>query len=103
MGLDAFRYMAREHVLLGQLTEALKVRPDELPDRVAALVERLRSTERELERLRAGPEEIAIAERFEAAHDDYSSILVKALADRFAEAAAAKSPARVWSQPWVRP
>ncbi|MBX4420575.1 hypothetical protein K4H00_21470, partial [Mycobacterium tuberculosis] len=34
----------------------------------------------------AGIEEIAIAERFERANDDYSSILVKALADRFAEA-----------------
>ena len=53
VGLDAFRYMAREHVLVGQLTEALKVRPDELPDRIAALVERIRTTERELERLRA--------------------------------------------------
>ena len=34
----------------------------------------------------AGVEEAAIAERFERARDDYSSILVKALADRFAEA-----------------
>jgi 5-methyltetrahydrofolate--homocysteine methyltransferase len=36
----------------------------------------------------AGPEELAIAERFEAAGDDYSSILVKSLADRIAEALA---------------
>ncbi|KKB08526.1 methionine synthase [Devosia geojensis] len=36
----------------------------------------------------AGIEEVAIAERFERANDDYSSILVKALADRFAEALA---------------
>jgi len=34
----------------------------------------------------AGIEEVAIAERFERANDDYSSIMVKALADRFAEA-----------------
>jgi len=34
----------------------------------------------------AGPEEIEIAERFEADNDDYSSILLKALADRIAEA-----------------
>jgi alanyl-tRNA synthetase len=54
VGLDAFRHLAREHVLVSQLTEALKVRPDELPDRVAALVERLRGAEREIERLRAG-------------------------------------------------
>ena len=48
----------------------------------------------------AGPEEIAIAERFEAAHDDYSSILVKALADRFAEAAAEMMHARVRRELW---
>ena len=36
----------------------------------------------------AGPEELAIAERYEAAGDDYSSILVKSLADRIAEALA---------------
>ena len=36
----------------------------------------------------AGPEELAIAERYEAALDDYSSILVKSLADRIAEALA---------------
>ena len=34
----------------------------------------------------AGIEEVAISKRFERANDDYSSILVKALADRFAEA-----------------
>ena len=36
----------------------------------------------------AGPEEIAIADRFTADGDDYSSIMLKALADRIAEAAA---------------
>ncbi|RCW86656.1 methionine synthase [Paracoccus lutimaris] len=36
----------------------------------------------------AGGEEQAIAERFKAAHDDFSAILVQALADRFAEALA---------------
>ena len=36
----------------------------------------------------AGPEEVAIADRYAAAGDDISSILVKSLADRFAEALA---------------
>ncbi|MFN3613741.1 MAG: methionine synthase [Rubrimonas sp.] len=36
----------------------------------------------------AGAQEIEIAERFARANDDYSSIMVKALADRFAEAMA---------------
>ena len=54
VGLDAFRHLAREHALVSQLTEALKVRSEELPDRVASIVERLRAAERDLDRLRAG-------------------------------------------------
>ncbi|SMC60317.1 methionine synthase [Rhizobium sp. RU36D] len=48
----------------------------------------------------AGFEEIAIAERFERANDDYSSILVKALADRFAEAFAEHMHERVRREFW---
>ena len=48
----------------------------------------------------AGFEEIAIAERFERANDDYSSILVKALADRFAEAFAERMHERVRKEFW---
>ena len=48
----------------------------------------------------AGPEEIAIAQRFEAANDDYSSIMVKALADRIAEALAELMHARVRRELW---
>ncbi|HEX8759017.1 MAG TPA: alanine--tRNA ligase [Pseudonocardiaceae bacterium] len=53
VGLDAFRFLAREHVLVGQLAEQFKSRPEELPDRIGAITERLRAAERELERLRA--------------------------------------------------
>ena len=48
----------------------------------------------------AGIEEVAIAERFERANDDYSSIMVKALADRFAEAMAELLHLRVRTQLW---
>ena len=48
----------------------------------------------------AGIEEEAIAERFERANDDYSSILVKALADRFAEAFAERMHERVRREFW---
>ncbi|HYN31570.1 MAG TPA: vitamin B12 dependent-methionine synthase activation domain-containing protein, partial [Ilumatobacteraceae bacterium] len=48
----------------------------------------------------AGPEEIAIAERFEADNDDYSSILLKALADRIAEAFAERMHQRVRTELW---
>ncbi|WP_159948450.1 methionine synthase [Rhizobium sp. 18065] len=48
----------------------------------------------------AGIEEVAIAERFERANDDYSSIMVKALADRFAEAFAERMHERVRREFW---
>ena len=48
----------------------------------------------------AGIEEVAIAERFERANDDYNSILVKALADRFAEAFAECLHQRVRKEFW---
>ncbi|HEY0033569.1 MAG TPA: methionine synthase, partial [Devosia sp.] len=48
----------------------------------------------------AGLEEVAIAERFEKQNDDYSSILVKALADRFAEALAEYMHQRVRVEFW---
>jgi alanyl-tRNA synthetase len=52
VGSDAYRFLAREHVLVAQLSEALKARPEELPDRVADLVDRLRTAEKEIERVR---------------------------------------------------
>ncbi|PJE25801.1 methionine synthase (B12-dependent) [Pseudooceanicola antarcticus] len=48
----------------------------------------------------AGVEEIAIAEAFEGKNDDYSSILVKALADRFAEAFAERMHEKVRRELW---
>ena len=52
VGADAYRFLAREHVLVAQLTEALKVRPEELPERVASLVG---AAARRREGDRAGP------------------------------------------------
>jgi 5-methyltetrahydrofolate--homocysteine methyltransferase len=49
----------------------------------------------------AGIEEVRIAERFERANDDYRSILVKALADRLAEAFAERMHERVRKEFWA--
>ncbi len=48
----------------------------------------------------AGLGEVAIAERFERANDDYSSILVKALADRYAETLAEFMHLKVRRELW---
>ncbi|MDP4027035.1 methionine synthase [Methylobacterium sp. NEAU 140] len=48
----------------------------------------------------AGLEEVRIAEKFERANDDYRAILVKALADRIAEAFAERMHERVRREHW---
>jgi alanyl-tRNA synthetase len=53
VGIDAFRFLARESVLVSQLGEQLKARPEELPERISNMVTRLRDAERELNRLRS--------------------------------------------------
>ena len=52
VGLDSFRHLAKERALMAGLASSLKVPSDEVPARVATLVERLRSAEKELERVR---------------------------------------------------
>jgi alanyl-tRNA synthetase len=52
VGVDAYRFLAREHVLVTQLAEALKVRPDDLVERVSTMVTQLRDTEKEIDRIR---------------------------------------------------
>jgi len=53
VGLDAFRYLAKEHVLVQSLAGEFKAQPDELPERINNVLERLKSAERELGKLRA--------------------------------------------------
>jgi len=52
VGLDSFRHLAKERALMAGLASSLKVPSDEVPARVATLVERLRAAEKELERVR---------------------------------------------------
>ncbi|WP_102141077.1 alanine--tRNA ligase [Mycobacterium hubeiense] len=52
VGLDSFRHLARERALLAGLASSLKVPSDEVPARVAQLVERLKVAEKELDKMR---------------------------------------------------
>ena len=54
VGADAYAFAAREHALVSLLTESLKVRPEQLPERVESLLTQLRDAQRELDKLRAG-------------------------------------------------
>ncbi|TMQ94970.1 alanine--tRNA ligase [Actinomadura soli] len=53
VGIDAFRFLARESVLVAQLAEQMKARKEELPERVSGIVTRLRDAEKELDKLRS--------------------------------------------------
>jgi alanyl-tRNA synthetase len=53
VGIDAFRFLAKESVLVGQLSEQLKTPRAELPERIGGIVSRLRDAEKELERIRS--------------------------------------------------
>ena len=52
VGLDSFRHLSKERALMAGLASSLKVPSEEVPARVATLVERLKSAEKELERMR---------------------------------------------------
>ena len=54
VGVDAYRFLAREHLLLNSLTEIIKgSRTEELPERINELLAKLRDTEKELAQFRS--------------------------------------------------
>ncbi|HET6734490.1 alanine--tRNA ligase [Mycobacterium sp.] len=61
VGLDSFRHLAKERALMAGLASSLKVPSEEVPARVANLVERLRAAEKELDRMRLADARAAAA------------------------------------------
>ncbi|WP_435128156.1 alanine--tRNA ligase [Actinacidiphila sp. bgisy144] len=53
VGVDAYNFLAREHTVVAQLTELVKGRPEELPDRISGMLAKLKDAEKEIERFRA--------------------------------------------------
>ncbi len=78
VGLDAFRFLAREHVLVNQLAGELKAQPDQLPERIAAALERLKAAEKELHGLRTASVRAGAGTLAAAAEDVNSVQLVAA-------------------------
>ncbi|MBG6190233.1 alanyl-tRNA synthetase [Arthrobacter sp. CAN_A212] len=52
VGMDAFRHLAAERALVTELSEMLKVPSVQLPERLSATLAKLKTAEKELERLR---------------------------------------------------
>ncbi|MDJ0362044.1 alanine--tRNA ligase [Rhodococcus sp. H29-C3] len=53
VGLDSYRYLAKERALLAGIASSLKVPTEEVPGRIETLVEKLRVAEKELEAVKA--------------------------------------------------
>lgn len=54
VGVDAYRFLAREHILVNQLTELIKgSKPEELPERISELLGKMREIEKELSAIRS--------------------------------------------------
>ncbi|OIV39070.1 alanine--tRNA ligase [Mangrovactinospora gilvigrisea] len=78
VGVDAYRFLAREHTLVSQLTAMLKGTPDELPEKVSGMVARLREAEKDIERFRGEQVLRAAAGLAEEARDIGGTALVAA-------------------------
>lgn len=61
VGLESFRHLAKERALMAGLASSLKVPSEEVPARVANLVERLKAAEKELEKARLASARAAAA------------------------------------------
>ena len=54
VGVDAYKFLAREHLLLNSLTELIKgSRPEELPERISDLLNKMKEIEKELASVRS--------------------------------------------------
>jgi alanyl-tRNA synthetase len=61
VGLESYQHLAKERALMAGLASSLKVPSDEVPARVANLVERLKAAEKEIERNRLADARAAAA------------------------------------------
>ncbi|MCQ4206808.1 alanine--tRNA ligase [Streptomyces longispororuber] len=53
VGVDAYNFLAKEHTVVAQLQELVKGRADELPEKISAMLGKLKDAEKEIEKFRA--------------------------------------------------
>src|SRR6188472_3512 len=69
VGMNALHHLAKERAIVAELTGLVGARPDELAERVGAMVTRLKDAERELERARREQVQAAAGNLTERARD----------------------------------
>ncbi|MBL1089550.1 alanine--tRNA ligase [Streptomyces sp. NPDC001739] len=53
VGVDAYHFLAKEHTVVAQLQELVKGRSEELPEKISAMLGKLKDAEKEIEKFRA--------------------------------------------------
>jgi alanyl-tRNA synthetase len=53
VGVDAYNFLAKEHTVVAQLQELVKGRAEELPEKISAMLGKLKDAEKEIEKFRA--------------------------------------------------
>ncbi|MBC2879757.1 MULTISPECIES: alanine--tRNA ligase [Streptomyces] len=76
VGADAYDFLAKEHTVVAQLTELVKGRPEELPEKISGMLAKLRDAEKEIERYRAEKVLQAAAGLAQGAKDVHGTALV---------------------------
>ena len=70
VGVDAYRFLAREHILLNSLTEIVKgSKTEELPERISDLMNRIKEIEKELATVRSAQAMAQISQLAQSAID----------------------------------
>jgi alanyl-tRNA synthetase len=68
VGVDAYRFLAREHILLNSLTDLIKgSRTEELPERISDLLTKMKEIEKELANVRSAQAFAAVGDLFKNA------------------------------------
>lgn len=76
VGVDAYNFLAREHTVVAQLQELVKGRSEELPEKIAGMLAKLKDAEKEIEKFRAEKVLAAAAGLVESAKDVRGTALV---------------------------
>ncbi|WP_433570853.1 alanine--tRNA ligase [Streptomyces sp. CA-251247] len=69
VGVDAYNFLAKEHTVVAQLQELVKGRSEELPEKISAMLGKLKDAEKEIEKFRAEKVLQAAAGLVESARD----------------------------------
>ncbi|MGW2790900.1 alanine--tRNA ligase [Streptomyces sp. NPDC001251] len=76
VGVDAYNFLAREHTVVAQLQELVKGRSEELPEKISAMLGKLKDAEKEIEKFRAEKVLQAAAGLVDSAKDVRGTALV---------------------------